>query len=132
MGAVFVSIMMNVYFLTQPNTPIAVTVESPCPSEDLDEIALSPAERACPSARPWGSWDAGGIMGCKGPGKAENCECDDRPLGAGTADMVSKYYPYGNSSLASIYHTAGFLKNKLLPLDTFKAKAILIANTASN
>ena len=45
---------------------------------------------------------------------------------------MSENYPYGNASLASIYDTQAFLKNKLLPLSFFKAKTILIANTASN
>jgi hypothetical protein len=60
------------------------------------------------------------------------CTCDGRPLGTGTANRVSFNYPYGNRSLDSIYDTQGFLAGKLLPLSDFKAKAILVGNTASN
>lgn len=61
-----------------------------------------------------------------------SCECDGKPLGAGTAGKLSQFYPYGNNSLASIYDTQAYMKDKLIPLSQYKAKAILIGNTASN
>ena len=61
-----------------------------------------------------------------------SCECDGKPLGAGTAGKMSQYYPYGNTSLATIYDTQAYMNDKLIPLSQFKAKAILIGNTASN
>ena len=61
-----------------------------------------------------------------------SCECDGKPLGAGTAGKMSQLYPYGNASLATIYDTQAYMHDKLVPLSQFKAKAILIGNTASN
>jgi len=66
------------------------------------------------------------------PGGKITCMCDGRPLGAGTAKDMSAYYPFGNESLASIYDTEAYLHDALVPLSQFRAKAILIGNTASN
>ena len=75
---------------------------------------------------------AGAPMACTGEGVAQRCTCDGRPLGAGQAGALVQFYPYGNKSLASIYDTQAFLKDALVPLSKFRAKAILIGNTASN
>ena len=89
---------------------------------DFSPETLSLVKPACPQAK----------MVCSGEGREMKCECDGRPLGAGTSKIMPNYYPYGNSSLATIYDTQAFMKDELLPLSQFKAKAILIGNTASN
>ena len=105
---VTVSLLTNAYFLL-PKLPAAETTT----------IATA-ATAACSS---------GADLQCDGN---LHCSCDGRPLGAGTAGSLSENYPFGNKSLASIYDTGAFLMDKLLPLSQFKAKAILIGNTASN
>jgi len=61
------------------------------------------------------------------------CTCEAKPLGSDTYDLLSKYYPWGNATLASVFDTRAYLSGAVVPLSRFRgAKVTMVANTASN
>ena len=66
------------------------------------------------------------------------CTCEEigdpkkRPLGPMTGRATSSFYPFGNSSLKSVWDTEAMLHGVLVPLKAFRKKVALIVNTASN
>ena len=89
----------------------------------LEPLELAEGRRTSGCARP-------AEIQCTGEQESMACTVDGRPLGPGT-DLPT-YYPYGNASLASVYDTHAFLRDQLVPLSSYKAKALMIGNTASN
>ena len=69
---------------------------------------------------------------------ASACQCHQdgdpiaRPLGPMTGGFTTKYYPYANASLASVWDARAYLHGKLVSLSEFRSKAAIVINTASN
>uniref|UniRef100_A0A7S4I832 Uncharacterized protein n=1 Tax=Prymnesium polylepis TaxID=72548 RepID=A0A7S4I832_9EUKA len=61
------------------------------------------------------------------------CTCEGKPLGPDVkGDVNMFYYPWFNYSLASVFDTRAYLGGEVVPLSQFRAKAVMVANTASN
>jgi hypothetical protein len=112
-GALIVSLLVNAALIFPRVSPAIMGDAVPFV---LQRHCASDAEMKCSPTRNGGKF----------------CSCDGRPLGAGTAFALKYYYPYGNKSLDSIYDTSAFMNDNLIKLKGYRAKAILIGNTASN